>query len=69
MAQATFKILKTELFNLAHYQNLNQLSLELFGYVNLYNNIRSHSTLGYLSPIAYMEVIRNLFAIHVGNET
>jgi putative transposase len=53
VAEATFKILKTELINGAHYQTLNQLSLELFDYVNWYNNIRSHSTLGYLSPVAY----------------
>lgn len=53
VAEATFKILKTELINGSHYQTLNQLSLELFDYVNWYNNIRSHSTLGYLSPVAY----------------
>ncbi|MCM3729890.1 IS3 family transposase, partial [Neobacillus cucumis] len=26
---------------------------ELFDYVNWYNNIRSHSTLDYLSPVTY----------------
>lgn len=53
VAEATFKILKTELINGMHFLTLNQLSLELFDYVNWYNNIRSHSTLGYLSPVAY----------------
>jgi transposase InsO family protein len=53
VAEATFKILKTELINGTHYPTLEQLSLELFDYVNWYNNIRSHSKLGYLSPVAY----------------
>lgn len=53
VAEATFKILKTELINGTHFSTLEQLSLELFDYVNWYNNIRSHSTLGYLSPVAY----------------
>ncbi len=53
VAEATFKILKTELINGAHFSTLNQLDLELFDYINWYNNIRSHSTLGYLSPVEY----------------
>lgn len=53
VAEATFKILKIELINGTHYQTLDQLDLELFDYVNWYNNIRTHSTLGYLSPVAY----------------
>ena len=59
VAEATFKILKTELINGTHYQTLEQLSLELFDYVNWYNNIRSHSTLGYLSPVAYKKIALN----------
>ena len=27
--------------------------MELFDYVNWYNNIRLHSSLGYVSPVAY----------------
>lgn len=53
VAEATFKILKTELINETHFLTLKQLDLELFDYVNWYNNIRSHSILGYLSPVAY----------------
>jgi len=36
-----------------HFNTLEELSLELFDYVNWYNNIRTHSTLGYLSPVTY----------------
>ena len=53
VAEATFKILKIELINGSHYPTLEQLSIELFDYVNWYNNIRTHSTLGYLSPVEY----------------
>ncbi|QFG00385.1 IS3 family transposase [Psychrobacillus glaciei] len=59
VAEATFKILKTELINGSHYPTLEQLSLELFDYVNWYNNIRSHSKLGYLSPVAYKNLALN----------
>jgi transposase InsO family protein len=53
VAEATFKILKIELINGSHYPNLEQLALELFDYVHWYNNIRTHSTLSYLSPVEY----------------
>ncbi|TXC81567.1 IS3 family transposase [Metabacillus litoralis] len=51
VAEATFKILKTELIKGKQFQTLEQLALELFDYVNWYNNIRMHSSLGYLSPV------------------
>ncbi|AQQ55445.1 transposase (plasmid) [Planococcus lenghuensis] len=53
VAEATFKILKTELINDMQFDTLRQLALELFDYVNWYNNIRSHSALDYMSPAAY----------------
>ncbi|WP_332698939.1 IS3 family transposase [Halalkalibacter lacteus] len=49
VAEATFKILKTELINGAHFHTLHHLDLELFDYINWYNNI----LLGYLSPVGY----------------
>lgn len=60
VAEATFKILKTELINGSHYPTLKKLYLELFDYVNWYNNIRSHSTLGYLSPVAYKLALKKV---------
>ena len=53
VSETTFKILKTELINDMRFDTLEQLSLELFDYVNWYNNIRTHSNLGYLSPVTY----------------
>ncbi|OLO28108.1 transposase [Alkalihalophilus pseudofirmus] len=53
VAEATFKILKTELINGEHFHSLFHLELELFDYINWYNNIRSHSAIGYQSPVSY----------------
>lgn len=53
VAEATFKILKTELINGMRFDTLNQLALELFDYVNWYNHVRLHSSLGYASPVTY----------------
>jgi len=53
VAEATFKILKVEFVYPQIFESLDQLKLELFDYVNWYNNIRLHSSLGYLSPTAY----------------
>ena len=44
---------KTEFVNQQLFISLEQLKIELFDYVNWYNNIRIHSSLGYLSPVAY----------------
>ncbi|WP_445661487.1 IS3 family transposase [Bacillus sp. FSL K6-3431] len=45
MAEATFKILKTELINGRYFHTLEQLALEIFDYVHWYNNIRMHSSM------------------------
>lgn len=53
VAEATFKLFKTEFTRGMHFDSLEQLSLELGDYVNWFNNIRIHSSLDYLSPIEY----------------
>lgn len=55
VAEATFKTFKTEFINDKKFTSLIQLKLELFDYINWYNNIRIHSTLNYLTPIKYQE--------------
>jgi len=53
VAEATYKVIKTEFVNQANFENLEQLELELFDYVNWYNNIRIHGSLGYKTPASY----------------
>ena len=53
VAEATFKIFKTEFVKGYHFENLNQLERELTDYINWFNNFRIHSTLGYLSPTQF----------------
>lgn len=53
VAEATFKTIKTELINGCVFEHQKELDLELFDYVNWYNKIRIHGSLGYLSPQEY----------------
>lgn len=53
VAEATFKINKTEFVKGQAYETLEQLQLELADYVNWFNNHRIHSSLGYLTPKEY----------------
>jgi len=53
VAEATFKIFKTEFANPQNFESLEHLQLELSDYVHWYNNRRIHSSLGYLSPVEY----------------
>ena len=53
VAEATFKIMKTEFINQMNFQSLQHLTLELSDYVNWYNRHRIHGTLGYMSPVDY----------------
>jgi len=53
VAEAGFKIIKTEFINGMFFKNLDALKIELFDYVNWYNNHRIHSSLGYLTPVQF----------------
>ena len=53
VAEATFKVFKTEFSNRYIFMSLDELNIELADYVNWYNNIRIHSTLGYLTPAEF----------------
>ena len=55
VAEATFKVFKTEFANAAHFTSLEQLELELNDYVHWFNNIRIHGTLGYITPVEYKQ--------------
>ncbi|HDI7741046.1 TPA: IS3 family transposase [Staphylococcus aureus] len=53
VAEATMKAMKTEFVKQMQFGNLEQLKTELFDYVNWYNNFRPHSSLQYLTPVAF----------------
>jgi transposase InsO family protein len=53
VAEATFKVIKTEFVRNRPFESLDALKLELSSYVSWFNEKRIHSTLGYLSPIEY----------------
>jgi len=53
VAEATFKMIKAEFVSGHHFDKFDQLQLELADYVDWFNNMRLHGTLGYLSPVDY----------------
>jgi len=53
VAEATFKIIKTEFVRNYHFESLQELNSKLTNYVNWFNKKRIHSTLGYLTPYEY----------------
>jgi putative transposase len=56
VAEATFKIFKTEFVNNRRFNSFEELERELFDYVNWYNNLRVHGSLGYSTPTSYNQV-------------
>lgn len=55
VAEATFKIIKTEFVWNETFGSLEELKLKLWDYVHWYNHHRIHSSLGYHTPIQYRE--------------
>lgn len=53
VAEAAFKIIKTEFVWNETFHTLTELQLKLWDYVNWYNNRRIHSSLDYLTPVQY----------------
>ena len=53
VAEATFKIIKTEFVKNQTFINLADLKLQLADYVNWFNHHRIHSSLDYLTPVKY----------------
>lgn len=53
VAEATYKIIKTEFAYNKRFKDFEELELELFDYVNWYNNIRIHGSLNYMTPVEY----------------
>lgn len=55
VAEATFKIIKTEFVRNQRFCDLHQLQLQLSDYVNWFNNHRIHSSLNYMTPVEFRE--------------
>jgi putative transposase len=55
VAEATFKIIKTEFVKGKYFESLEQSKLELDDSVHWFNHVRIHGTPGYLSPMEYKE--------------
>ena len=53
VAEATFKIIKTEFVKNRTFATLEELQYNLADYVNWFNCHRIHSSLGYLTPVEY----------------
>jgi len=55
VAEATYKIIKTEFVRNRSFASLEELQVELADYVNWFNNHRIHSSLNYLTPREFKE--------------
>jgi len=53
VAEATYKTIKTEFVSGRVFDSQKELDMELFDYVNWFNNIRIHGSLEYLTPSEY----------------
>ncbi len=53
VAEATYKIIKTEFAYNRRFESFKELERELFDYVNWYNRIRIHGSLNYQTPVDY----------------
>ncbi len=53
VVEATYKSFKVEFVYQRTFLTQEQLELELWDYVNWFNNIRIHQTLGYLTPAQF----------------
>ena len=56
VAEATFKVIKTEFINTKKFESTEELEEELTDYIEWYNNERIHGSLNYLTPVAYREL-------------
>jgi transposase InsO family protein len=53
VAEATFKLYKAEFAGRERFNTLEELQLKLSDYVHWFNNVRIHSTLGYMTPVEF----------------
>ena len=63
--ESFFSTLKREFLNKYRFATLKALSIELEKYMYYYNNIRLHSTLGYISPVEFEKKINSLNCVSI----
>lgn len=59
VAEATFKMIKTEFVQKRTFADLNELEREFRDYVHWFNHSRVHGTRGYESPVTYKKYALN----------
>ncbi len=55
VAEATYKIMKTEFIHQMSFHSLHHLEVELYDFINWFNKHRIHGTLGYLTPVQFRQ--------------
>ncbi len=61
VAENFFSCLKCELVHLKHYRTRDEAQVDIFAYIeSFYNTIRPHSGIGWLSPCAYENLLREI---------
>jgi putative transposase len=58
VAESMYNIVKTEFAFGEDFADYRELELKWFDYVNWYNNVRIHGSLGYLTPAEYERVMK-----------
>jgi transposase InsO family protein len=53
VAEATFKLYKAEFAYRETFNTIEELQVKLSDYVHWFNNVRIHSTLGYMTPVEF----------------
>ena len=63
VAENFFSCLKCELVHLKHYRTRDEAQADIFAYMEtFYNTVRPHASIGWLSPCAYENFLREISA-------
>lgn len=60
VAESLYHIMKTEFVKKRRFDNLESLEIELFDYVNWYNNLRIHGSLDYMTPSEFRDAMATI---------
>jgi transposase InsO family protein len=55
VSEATYKLYKAEFVSRESFATIEELQVKLSSYVHWFNNVRIHSTLGYMTPVEFKE--------------